>query len=56
MNAWESIFTLSPVNDGYYDDDKLPAAKLAVTKKDLVSGETGSCSRAPIDGEFQAHQ
>ena len=24
MNLWESIFTQSPVNDGYYDEDDLP--------------------------------
>jgi hypothetical protein len=24
MNAWESIFLQSPVNDGCYDEDNLP--------------------------------
>ena len=24
MNIWESVFTQSPVNDGYYDEDDLP--------------------------------
>jgi hypothetical protein len=24
MNAWKSIFMLSPVNDGYYDETELP--------------------------------
>lgn len=24
MNTWESVFTQSPVNDGYYDEDALP--------------------------------
>ncbi|HZD42266.1 MAG TPA: hypothetical protein VE131_16200 [Terriglobales bacterium] len=24
MNAWESIFMQSPVNEGYYDEDELP--------------------------------
>ena len=24
MNAWESIFLQSPVNDGCYDEDELP--------------------------------
>jgi P2-related tail formation protein len=24
MNAWESIFVQSPVNESYYDDDALP--------------------------------
>lgn len=24
MNAWESIFGQSPVNDGYYEGDRLP--------------------------------
>jgi hypothetical protein len=24
MNAWESIFLQSPVNDGYYDEEELP--------------------------------
>ena len=27
MNAWESIFRQSRVNDGYYDEDKLPQLK-----------------------------
>jgi len=27
MNAWESIFMQSPVNDGYYDKDALPEQK-----------------------------
>jgi hypothetical protein len=24
MNAWESVFMQSRVNDGYYDEDRLP--------------------------------
>jgi hypothetical protein len=24
MNAWESIFLQSPVNDGWYEEDELP--------------------------------
>lgn len=24
MNTWEAIFSQSPVNDGYYDERKLP--------------------------------
>jgi hypothetical protein len=24
MNVWESVFTQSRVNDGYYDEDRLP--------------------------------
>jgi hypothetical protein len=24
MNTWEAIFRQSPVNDGYYDEHKLP--------------------------------
>jgi len=24
MNAWESIFVQSPVNEGHYDEDELP--------------------------------
>jgi hypothetical protein len=24
VNAWESIFMQSPVNNGYYDEDELP--------------------------------
>lgn len=24
MNAWESIFVQSPVNEGHYDEDDLP--------------------------------
>lgn len=27
MNSWESIFLQSPVNDGYYDEDRLPQIK-----------------------------
>jgi len=27
MKAWESIFRQSRVNDGYYDEDKLPQLK-----------------------------
>jgi hypothetical protein len=27
MNTWESIFRQSRVNDGYYDEDKLPQLK-----------------------------
>jgi hypothetical protein len=27
MNAWESIFRQSRVNNGYYDEDKLPQSK-----------------------------
>ncbi|MGH7825977.1 MAG: hypothetical protein ACREQ7_12475 [Candidatus Binatia bacterium] len=27
MNAWESIFRQSPVNQGYYDEGKLPQQK-----------------------------
>ena len=24
MNSWEAIFTQSPVNQGYYDEQRLP--------------------------------
>lgn len=24
MNAWESVFQQSPVNDGWYEEDELP--------------------------------
>jgi len=24
MNAWKSVFLQSPVNDGHYDEDRLP--------------------------------
>lgn len=24
MHTWEAIFSQSPVNDGHYDEDKLP--------------------------------
>ena len=27
MNAWESVFLQSRVNDGYYDEDRLPQLK-----------------------------
>jgi hypothetical protein len=27
MNAWESIFMQSPVNNGYYEEDALPEQK-----------------------------
>ena len=27
MNTWESVFRQSRVNDGYYDEDKLPQSK-----------------------------
>ena len=27
MNAWESVFRQSRVNDGYYDEDRLPQLK-----------------------------
>jgi len=27
MNAWESIFLQSPVNDGWYDENELPEQK-----------------------------
>jgi hypothetical protein len=27
MNAWEAIFRQSRVNNGYYDEDKLPQLK-----------------------------
>ena len=27
MNAWESVFLQSRVNDGYYDEDTLPQLK-----------------------------
>ena len=27
MNTWESVFLQSPVNDGYYDEDRLPQFK-----------------------------
>ena len=43
MNAWKSIFTLSPVNYGYYDEDELPRQNWQWTKKDLASGAAGLC-------------
>jgi len=27
MSVWEMIFTQSPVNEGYYDEEKLPQTK-----------------------------
>ena len=27
MNTWEAIFSQSPVNDGYYDEDRMPVAR-----------------------------
>jgi len=27
MNAWESVFLQSSVNDGHYDEDRLPQLK-----------------------------
>ena len=26
MNSWEAIFTQSPVNQGYYDEQRLPSS------------------------------
>jgi len=32
MNLWESVFTQSPANDGYYDEDDLPHLRWAWPK------------------------
>jgi hypothetical protein len=38
MNAWESIFRQSRVNDGYYDEDKLPQLKWDWPKRTWFQG------------------
>jgi len=32
MNVWESVFTQSRVNDGYYDEERLPDFRWAWPK------------------------
>jgi hypothetical protein len=46
MNAWKSIFTLSPVNDGYYDEDELPRQNWQWTKKTWFQERLGYVASA----------
>jgi len=32
MNLWEAVFSQSPANDGYYDEDELPHLRWAWPK------------------------
>ncbi len=37
MRSWQLIFLQSKVNNGVYDGDRLPGAKLALAQRNVVS-------------------